>query len=63
MITASLYNADSGEHHYSNVLFYDFIVASNTIGIVNKFVTTGYNLPYNKVNIDNITNRVIISGQ
>ena len=63
MITASLYNADSGEHHYSNVLFYDFIVASNAIGIVNKFVTTGYELPYNKVNIDNVTNRVIISGQ
>lgn len=61
-ITASLHNTDTGEYHYSNVLFYDFIVASSTIGIVNKFVTTGYTLPYDKVNIDSDTNRVIISG-
>lgn len=61
-ITASLHNPDSGEYHYSNVLFYDFIVASNTIGIVNKFVTTGYTLPYDKINIDSETNRVFITG-
>ena len=62
-ITASLHNADTGEYHYSNVLFYDFIVASNTFGIVNKFVTTGYSLPYNKVNIDDTTNRIVIVGE
>jgi hypothetical protein len=53
---------ESGEYYYSNVLYYDFIVASDTIGIVNKFITTGYSLPYNKVNIDEGTNRIIIVG-
>ena len=61
-ITASLHNTNSGEYHYSNMLFYDFIVASDTIGIVNKFVTTGYSIPYDKVNIDPELNRIIISG-
>ena len=61
-IIASLHNTSSGEYHYSNVLFYDFIVASNSIGIVNKFVTTGYSLPYDKVNIDSELNRVVITG-
>lgn len=62
-ITASLYNTESGEHHYSNVLYYDFVVASDTIGIINKFVTTGYSIPYNKMNVDDATNRIIITGE
>jgi hypothetical protein len=61
-IIASLHNSDSGEYHYSNVLYYDFIVASSTVGIVNKFVTTGYSIPYDKINIDEETNRIILKG-
>jgi hypothetical protein len=59
---ASLHNTDSGEYHYSNVLYYDFIVASSTIGIINKFVTTGYSIQYDKVNIDEETNRIVLRG-
>jgi hypothetical protein len=61
-IMASLHNSETGEYHYSNVLFYDFIVASDTIGIVNKFITTGYTLPYDQINMDSQTNRVYITG-
>lgn len=61
-IMASLHNTDSGEYHYSNVLYYDFIVASSTIGIINKFVTTGYSIQYDKVNIDEETNRIVLRG-
>ena len=61
-ITASLYNTTSGESHYSNVLYYDFIVASSTIGIVNQFVTTGYSIAHDKMNIDEATDRIIICG-
>ena len=61
-IIASLHNTDTGEYHYANVLYYDFVVASDTIGIVNKFVTTGYSLPYDKVNVDEESNRIVIVG-
>lgn len=61
-IIASLHNSESGEYHYSNVLYYDFVVASSSIGIVNKFVTTGYSIAYNKMNIDENTDRIIIVG-
>lgn len=32
------------------MLFFDFIVASNEIGITNRFVTIGYSVPFTKVN-------------
>lgn len=32
------------------MLFFDFIVASNEIGITNRFVTIGYSVPFTKAN-------------
>lgn len=51
-IEAQMYDPDASTVYYSNVLFFDFIVASNTAGILNRFVTTGYSVPYTKMSTD-----------
>jgi hypothetical protein len=47
-----MYDQDASTVYYSNVLFFDFVVASSTAGIVNRFVTTGYSTPYTKMSTD-----------
>lgn len=61
-IEASMYNQNASTIYYSNVLFYDFIVASSTTGIVNKFINTGYSIPYTKVSTEPQTGRVIFQA-
>lgn len=48
-ITATMHDQDSGAYYNSNVLFFDFVVASSTAGILNRFVTTAYSVPYTKL--------------
>lgn len=61
-IEAQMYDLDMGITYYSNVLLFDFIVASSTIGIVNRFITTGYSVPYSKLATDITTGRVILQA-
>lgn len=61
-IEAQMYDLDMGITYYSNVLLFDFIVASSTIGIVNRFITTGYSVPYVKLATDITTGRVILQA-
>lgn len=51
-IEAQMYDPDASTVYYSNVLFFDFVVASSTAGILNRFVTTGYSVPYTKMSTD-----------
>ena len=61
-LMARMHDTATGQYHYSNVLYYDFVIASSTVGIVNQFVNTGYSLPYSKMNFDETTNRITIVG-
>lgn len=48
-IEAQMHDQNTGATYYSNVLFFDFVVASNTAGIMNRFVNISYSSPYNRV--------------
>lgn len=61
-IVAQMYDQDASTVYYSNVLFFDFVVASDTAGIVNRFVTTGYSTPYTKMSTDMQTGQVIFQA-
>lgn len=48
-IEAKLYDQNTGVEYHSNVLFFDFVVASSVTGITNRFVNTAYTNAYNKI--------------
>ena len=61
-IEAKMYDQSSASVYYSNVLFFDFVVASKTIGITNRFVNIAYSTPYTKMATED-NGRVIIQAQ
>ena len=61
-IQASMYDSNNQTTFYSNVLFYDFVISSNTTGLTNKFINSAYSIQNDKINIDPDTNRVIIQA-
>lgn len=60
-IEARMYNQDASSVYYSNVLFYDFVVASNTIGITNAFTNIGYSVSFTNLNMQD-NGRPILHG-
>ena len=61
-IEAKMYNQDASSIYYSNVLFYDFVVASSTIGITNAFTNIGYSVPFTNLSTQD-NGRPIIYGK
>ena len=61
-LMARMHDASTGRYHYSNVLCYDFVVASSSVGIVNQFVNTAYDVPYSKMHFDQDMDRITIVG-
>lgn len=60
-IEAIMYDQDQSSVYHSNVLFFDFIIASDEIGITNRFVNIGYSVPFTKVNTTD-TGRCILQA-
>jgi len=62
-IEAHMYDLDMGVSYPSNVLLFDFIIASSTIGIVNRFINTKYSTSYDKLATDiDVTGKVILQA-
>lgn len=60
-IEAKMYDQNSASVYYSNILFFDFVVASETIGITNRFVNISYSTPFTRL-ITEDNGRVILQA-